>query len=156
VWIWRRKFLGPAPIRFRLNSPRKALLYRAAEGEPGKRFIIGKAGKIEVLGRGQQLVVAGDHESGEVLQWSCDITEVEIVEVTEDPIQAYLQACASVIGADDPTRITMLGAKKSAAPHTLSSDFAAIASGAGSHVALLHAAGSLVAEGVSDTKPPNV
>src|SRR5262249_7122622 len=40
--------LGPTPIRFRADSARRLLLYRAADGEPGKRTLHGTYGGIEV------------------------------------------------------------------------------------------------------------
>jgi len=61
---------GPTIKRFRANSPRCLLLYRAAEGEPGKRAVKGEAGAIEILGRGQQFVAFGTHPSGAPLQWT--------------------------------------------------------------------------------------
>ena len=46
--------LGEAPARYRANpSPRCLLVYRAVAGEPPKRQIVSKLGKVEVLGRGQ-------------------------------------------------------------------------------------------------------
>ncbi len=61
------KMLGPAPTRIRQKSPRALLVYRAAEGCPGKRTITGSTHtrehgcKIEVLGKGQQFVAFGKH-----------------------------------------------------------------------------------------------
>src|SRR5262245_18812180 len=40
---------GPL-VRGRQGSPRKALIYRAADGEPGKLAIAGIKGKVEILG----------------------------------------------------------------------------------------------------------
>ena len=42
VVVLAEKMLGPAPMRFRANSHRAALLYRAAEGEPRKASIVGR------------------------------------------------------------------------------------------------------------------
>ena len=50
---------GDTPIRCRANSGRCLLPYRAAEGSPRKRVLVGKLGKIEVLGHGQQFVSHG-------------------------------------------------------------------------------------------------
>jgi Bifunctional DNA primase/polymerase, N-terminal len=47
---------GETAIRTRSNSVRFLTLYRAAEGEPGKRAMAGTAGKVEVLGRGSSLL----------------------------------------------------------------------------------------------------
>jgi hypothetical protein len=71
-----------APTRYRENSGRCLILYRAAEGEPGKRRLEGTTGEwtdaegnkhydaIEVLGRGQQFVAYGRHVTGVDLYWS--------------------------------------------------------------------------------------
>jgi hypothetical protein len=99
--------LGEGPIRWRANSPRRAIVLRAAEGEPPKRSISGTIGEIEVLGRGQQLVAFGDHESGSQLQWTTALETVcwdELPAVTEDQITEYLAACAALIGSVSPKR----------------------------------------------------
>ncbi|WP_048708732.1 DUF3987 domain-containing protein [Microvirga massiliensis] len=99
--------LGPAPIRTRSNSGRSLLLYRAAEGEPGKRAVEldGKSppapgekprrvDKVEVLGRGQQFVAYGTHETGAPLEWlgvsPLDTPRSELRAVTENQIEALL------------------------------------------------------------------
>lgn len=70
-----REILGTTARRSRRNSARCALLYRL-DGEPFKKTRIvfessdGSAGKIEVLGDGQQLVVDGIHASGAPLEWT--------------------------------------------------------------------------------------
>lgn len=56
-------------MRVRDNSPCRLLPYRAAEGEPPKRRIAGRHGKVEVLGRGQQFMAYGRHPSGAELCW---------------------------------------------------------------------------------------
>ena len=101
-----REMLGEAPTRFRANSPRRLLVYRAAEGEPPKKSLAGTLGKIEVLGRGQQFVAFGDHESGTVLQWHPEPLGSALIEsipaVTEEQIDAFLARCAEIIGAKPP------------------------------------------------------
>lgn len=101
-----REMFGEAPTRWRNNSPRRLILLRAAEGTPQKRTLVGSAGKIEVLGRGQQFVAFGDHVSGAELQWDGDGPDAtpleDIPAVTEDQITAYLARCAAVIGATPP------------------------------------------------------
>lgn len=99
--------LGATIERTRQNSPRRALLYRAEVGEPTKVEIKGPAGKVEVLGRGQQLHAYGIHPSGVPVSWAPtgpDTTPIEAVRaVTEDQIIAYLAAVAPLIGATAPT-----------------------------------------------------
>ncbi len=96
--------LGDAPIRWRANSGRVLLPYRAAEGEPGKLVVAGTTGKLEVLGKGQQAVVDGLHPSGAVLQWEPDppgaFTRDGLVAVTEAQVGAFLAAAAPLIGAE--------------------------------------------------------
>jgi Bifunctional DNA primase/polymerase, N-terminal len=90
--------------RYRDNSARFALAYRAADGSPAKRAITGTAGKVEVLGHGQQFVAHGVHPSGAAIWWSPagpDETAVDdLPAVTEQQITDFLAACASLIGAD--------------------------------------------------------
>src|SRR5689334_22030421 len=61
--------LGEAPTRYRRNSPRKLLLFRAENGTPPKRSVAGRRGKVEALGAGQQFVAFGVHDSGTELEW---------------------------------------------------------------------------------------
>ena len=61
--------LGITVIRWRRNSSRVLMLYRAAEGEPPKRILSGTRGKLEVLGRGHQFVAYGTHPSGAEYDW---------------------------------------------------------------------------------------
>lgn len=103
--------LGKAPVRSRANTARLALAYRAAVGEPNKRRIeapqppdgtAGPPDAIEVLGHGQQVVIAGIHPSGVPVEWdrqpAADWTLADLTEVTEDRIGAYLAACAKQFG----------------------------------------------------------
>ena len=63
--------LANALMRGRRNSPRLAVLFRAAEGTPKKRVVSNSTTreKVEVLGDGQQLVVDGIHPSGAAIKW---------------------------------------------------------------------------------------
>jgi hypothetical protein len=100
------QMFGEAPTRYRKNSPRQAIIYRAAEGEPAKVEIAGTLGKIEVLGRGQQLVAFGDHESGAVLQWVGEEPGTALISsipaVTEEQIAGFLTRCATILNAKPP------------------------------------------------------
>jgi hypothetical protein len=96
--------LGPTPVRTRDNSPRRLLPYRASDGQPLKRVLAGRLGKIEVLGRGQQFVAYGTHPSGAALQWlqggPDSVAYPNIPEVTEEALSAFLAAAAPLIGAE--------------------------------------------------------
>jgi hypothetical protein len=100
------QIFGPAPMRGRPNSPRRAILLQAAEGEPPKRTLAGRLGKIEVLGRGQQLVAYGTHETGVELTWSPagpDTVPLTALPVAaEAQIDAFLTRCAALINAKPP------------------------------------------------------
>lgn len=97
--------LGETIFRYRENSSRCLLLYRAAEGEPPKRVLTGEQGKVEVLGHGQQFVGFGHHPSGAKLRWTSEapneIPRDSLPAVSEDQISSFLAACAPIIGADD-------------------------------------------------------
>ncbi len=95
--------LGHAPIRFRDNSPRCLLVYRAAEGEPDKRQIVGKLGKIEMLGRGQQFAAYGHHHTGALLRWMpeglAQTPRHTLPAVTEAEITEFFAKVMPLIGA---------------------------------------------------------
>jgi hypothetical protein len=99
---------GEAPTRWRANSPRRLILLRAAEGKPAKLQITGTLGRIEVLGRGQQFVAFGSHESGAELQWMPEAPgealASNIPAVTEAQIEELLERCALIINAPSPRK----------------------------------------------------
>ena len=101
--------LGFAPVRFRDDSPRCLILYRAAEGEPGKRSLLGSLCKIEVLGRGQQFVGYGSHPGGRPFQWHpadpALFSRNTLPPVTEAQIDAFFRGAARLIGADVPNPV---------------------------------------------------
>jgi hypothetical protein len=92
-----------ALVRFRDNSPRRAIVYRAAVGEPGKVTKAGAAGKIEVLGRGQQVQVLGTHYSGLELRWRPwppgAIQRAQLPTVTGEQVSDFLNAAAGLLNA---------------------------------------------------------
>ena len=95
--------LGQAPTRSRSNAGRVLLVYRAAEGEPGKLQVKGDGGLIEVLGHGQQFVAFGLHPSGVPLEWSPSpldmIPRADLPAITETALSAFLEAAGAMIGA---------------------------------------------------------
>lgn len=104
-----RELLGLAPCRWRENSGKRALFYRAAEGEPKKASITGAHGKVEVLGHGQQVVTDGFHPSGVALKWrDADgvmidgldkVPRATLPVVSEDDVAAFLDLVQEIIGA---------------------------------------------------------
>jgi hypothetical protein len=122
--------LGPAPMRWRHNSNRCLLLYRAEEGEPLKvvheginHDPEGASSRIEVLGRGQQFVAFGTHQSGAEIEWWDELSpgqfcRDDLPAVTENQISAFLRAAETVIGTKASALPTMdqMGAQAPKAP----------------------------------------
>ncbi len=94
---------GAAPERFRTNSARRTLVYRAATGEPPKGAVSGSFGKVEVLGYGQQFVAYGGHPSGVELAWRDRAPHewpvASLPTIEEPQIEAFLDDCSTIIGA---------------------------------------------------------
>ncbi len=89
--------------RRRNGSPRLALIYRAAAGQPGKRDVSGEVGKVEVLGDGQQLAVHGQHPVGGQWYFQGDGPDVRplasVASITEAQLESFLDACRPALGA---------------------------------------------------------
>jgi AAA domain/Primase C terminal 2 (PriCT-2)/Bifunctional DNA primase/polymerase, N-terminal len=99
-----RHFPPGALLRRRTNSYRLAFIYRAVDGDPTKRSIVGLHGKIEVLGSGQQFVADGTHPSGAPLYWKNGrgpdtVPRDQLPTVIEEQIGAFLEDCAQLLGA---------------------------------------------------------
>jgi hypothetical protein len=102
----RQHLPSGALIRRRANSPRMALLYRAATGQPPKRVIKGPKGAVEILGLGQQVVIHGQHPSGAAISWQKGhgpdtVPHERLPAVSEEQISAFLNACAPLLGAKE-------------------------------------------------------
>lgn len=95
--------LGGAPVRYRNDSARRLILYRATTGEPRKRIITGALGNVEILGRGQQFVAFGTHPEGSQYLWNpgdfAAYHYSQLVAVTEEQIDELLKAVALSIEA---------------------------------------------------------
>lgn len=94
--------IGMGPVRTR-GGGKRLIVYRAREGEPVKRWVAGPAGKVEVLGKGQQFVAYGRHPSGSDYTWreGQDLLRVplsDVLYISEDEIGAVLDECAALIG----------------------------------------------------------
>lgn len=98
------RVLGPAPLRIG-RAPKALLIYRTAEpfGRRRLRFKApdGVEHLIEVLGRGQQYVVAGVHPAtSQPYQTSPELTEpAALTEITAEAADALLDALALVLDA---------------------------------------------------------
>lgn len=94
------EMFGAAPVRFRGDSPRALVLYRAAEGEPRKRQINCARGKVEVLGMGNQFVAYGQHrETGAQLQWSGELPHRDMLPlITEAALDVFFERATAILG----------------------------------------------------------
>src|SRR5579885_1156251 len=105
VDVARQHLPSGALVRRRGNSPRLALLFRAAIGSPGKRTLAGSKGKVEILGAGQHVVVQGIHPSGAAILWMNGrgpdtVPAAQVPSVSEEQIGAFLNASAPILGAE--------------------------------------------------------
>jgi AAA domain/Primase C terminal 2 (PriCT-2) len=114
----KKKILAQCPgalIRVRANSPRFAVLVRAAEGEPAKRSVAGPDGKLEVLGAGQQLIAHGVHPSGASIEWEGargpdTALRDQLPAITEGQVDQLLTECAALLGSSQSgTGLMMVG-----------------------------------------------
>ncbi len=103
----------PGGVRYRENSSRVLWLYRAAEGQPGKRSLVGTKGKIEILGRGQQFVADGMHHSGVPILWDSDLDfpeclllRDELPALTEEQITRFFEQAAPIIDSPGESKAT--------------------------------------------------
>jgi RecA-family ATPase len=101
-----RDLLGDAPVRFRVDSSRVLMLYRAAEGAPPKMALRGELGSVEILGFGQQFVADGVHPDGETYQWRggspATVRRADLPAVSEEHIAHFFDDVAAVIRATAP------------------------------------------------------
>jgi len=102
--------LGAFPtLRYRSNSARCLIPYRAQDGSPHKVSISSSTGKIEILGHGQQFVAFGLHPSrddagvfGVELEWTKTLYEIPLQDlpaVTEAQLVSFLNQAAPLIGS---------------------------------------------------------
>lgn len=110
---------GEAPLRYRRNSPRVLILYRAAAGAPPKRVLAGSLGKVEVLGRGQQFVAFGAHPSGAPIEWRPEpptqVARDSLPAIAEADIDALFAELADLVQARPPA--PPHAAPQAASPH---------------------------------------
>ena len=99
-----REILGTTARRSRSNSPRCALLYRL-DGEPFPKVRVkfttpdGSDAKVELLGDGQQLVVAGIHHSNAPLEWDAGPTAEKLPSMSRDTRAEFLSALRAALEA---------------------------------------------------------
>lgn len=115
--------LGERPMmRRRSNSHRLAFVYRAAEGSPSKVSVTGKHGKVEILGRGQQLHAFGLHPSGGELVWQpgapgeIAVDDLQVVAVSQ--VDLFLQEVAELLEAQAPVQAQAPAAQPELRPIT--------------------------------------
>lgn len=89
------------PVRRRDGSPRFAVLLRCRNHDRPKQVIHTEHGDIEILGKGQQLVVAGTHPSGSRYQWTPELpTPENITVVSPDQVDELIQRLADEFGVE--------------------------------------------------------
>ncbi|MBN8900589.1 MAG: AAA family ATPase, partial [Rhodospirillales bacterium] len=92
--------------RSRPNSPKLALVYRAATGQPEKKVVAFSGGKVEILGHGQQFVAFGTHPSGVDLEWKdgspLTVAAGDLPAALESDIDLLLGLLAQVLGGTAP------------------------------------------------------
>lgn len=107
---------GYAPMRYRSNSPRILALFAAAEGHPSKTSVTTGCRcnrkpchckqAVEILGKGNQFVADGVHQTGVPILWRGGSPETvqrsELIALTDTQVQALLAFCASVLGVAAP------------------------------------------------------
>lgn len=85
--------LGDVPVRRRANSA-KFLVPVKVPGAIAKQIITTAAGKIELLGHGQQFVACGTHPSGVRYEWEWPGDKPALPELTREKWQALVDALA--------------------------------------------------------------
>lgn len=103
-------YLGTAPVRVRANSPRALFVFRKTGEEPIRKMRIvfkdtdGNEHAVEILGLGQQYLVAGTHPSGTDYTWreNADILTCGangLTGVTATEARTFMDALAAEITA---------------------------------------------------------
>jgi hypothetical protein len=97
--------LGPAPVRTRSNSAKRALLYSAAAPFPKQKYVFTRdTGErmercaVEVLGDGQQTHIWGTHPSGTVLEWNTG-TPQPTTSITREQVAEFLTSLIPIAAA---------------------------------------------------------
>ena len=101
----KRPFEGIIPVRFG-QAPKRAMLFQTSQAFPklAVHFVdpAGRKHKIEILGKGQQLVVAGRHpNTRQEYSWygppPWEIQRTDLAEITERVARALLEAGARLL-----------------------------------------------------------
>lgn len=88
------EILGVAPVRSRENSEKRTLLYRTDEPFRKLRLWFARDGEhhlVEVLGDGQQFVIAGRHPTGALWKWDTWPDTANVPLVSLDDVSRFLQ-----------------------------------------------------------------
>lgn len=102
-------YLGSSPIRERGSSPRTLLVFRAAGEAPIRKMRLlftldGEQHAVDVLGWGQQYLIAGTHPSGDAYHWreghQLTVWGVDgLATVTSDDMRAFFEHLSIAIEA---------------------------------------------------------
>ena len=116
--------LGASPVRIRANAPRSLCVFRRTGDEPIRKMRIvfrdaeDKEHAVEVLGAGQQYLIAGKHPSGVMYEWraNADLAQYTadgLTKVTASDVRAFMDAVAAEINGRGWTIITNSRLKQS-------------------------------------------
>jgi P4 family phage/plasmid primase-like protien len=101
----------PMPVRSRAGALKFLLLFRLTEPlskviiDWGRKDAAGKPERIEILGEGQQCVVAGSHPSGALYEWNdTDNVPWVIPTLTRSELDAIIAALAKRFGTSSLTK----------------------------------------------------
>jgi hypothetical protein len=101
--------LGPAPVRYRDDSPRPLLMYRAGETLTKRRTAFrdasGQDHAVEFLGKGQYFNVEGLHPKGQIYRWRedgehkhpCDLTPAGLTQITAEQLDRFIEQVVEYI-----------------------------------------------------------
>jgi hypothetical protein len=112
------------PVRRRVNSP-KFLIPLLVPGDVAKQVIDTRAGRVELLGRGQQFIAAGTHPSGVRYEWTWPASGVP--QLTPEQWTNLVAALAERFAVKPVKSSSAKAATKSDAPPIVTDEDAAVA-----------------------------
>jgi len=104
------ELLGKGPIRTRSGTGKNLILYKALEGSPARKQVLGNneytGCAVEILGHGRSFIGYGVHPEGMLYEWlnNIDLIRVPIdklISVSEEKIDLFLSEISSIIKIED-------------------------------------------------------
>jgi P4 family phage/plasmid primase-like protien len=110
------QFLGPAPVRVG-RAPKRLLMYRT--GEPFVRAAAlvrmgGDTHLVEVLGKGRQYVIQGQHPSGSQYTWNTPLDQIEpekLTWITPAQVETFLTTLKDLLEIVPGVEVERVGGK---------------------------------------------